>query len=91
MIAANIVLGLALVFLICFVVFSILIVVDLDKRNIKINFLWMRLFLIKYVNQYRKVTLEESGKVGRLFYLWILSVNLALIFTVVGLILKASV
>ena len=91
MIAANILLGLAIFFVICYVVFSILIVAALDKRNIKTNFLWIRLLIFKYVSQYRKMTLAETGKVGSLFYLWILSINLALISAVAGLILRASV
>jgi hypothetical protein len=91
MIAANILLGLAIFFVICFVVFSILIVAALDRRNIKTNFLWIRLLIFKYVSQYRKITLEETGRVGSLFYLWILSINLALVSAVAGLILRASV
>jgi hypothetical protein len=90
MITADILFGLAIFFVICFVVFSILIVAALDKRNIKINFLWIRFLIFKYVNQYRKITLEENGKVGSLFYLWIFSINLALVCTVVGLIIRAS-
>ena len=90
MIAVDILLGLAMIFVICFVVFSILIVAALDKRNIKTNFLWIRLLIFKYVSQYRKITLEETGKVGSLFYLWILSINLALISAVAGLILRAA-
>lgn len=90
MITADILLGLAMIFVICFVVFSILIIAALDKRNIKTNFLLIRLLLFKYVNQYKKITLEENGKVGSLFHLWILSINLALISAVVGLIMRAS-
>ena len=90
MIVANILFGSALVCVICFVVFSILIVAALDKRNVKVNFLWIRILIIKYANQYRKITLEETGKVGILFYLWIFSINLALVCTVAGLVLRAS-
>jgi hypothetical protein len=89
--AVEILFGLALFFVICFVVISILIVLVLDKRNIKTNFLWLRLFLFKYVNQYKKITLAETGKVGSLFYLWILSINLALVCAVAGLFLKVAI
>lgn len=91
MIAANMLLGLAMIFVICFVVFSILIVAALDKRNVKTHFLLIRLLIFKYVSQYRKITLEETGKVGSFFYLWIISINLALVSAVAGLIMKASV
>jgi hypothetical protein len=90
MITANILLGLAIFFIICFVVFSILIVAALDRRHVKINFLWIRLLILKYVSQYRKITLEETGRVGSLFYLWIISINLALVSAVAGLIMRAS-
>jgi len=90
MIAANILLGAAIIFVICFVVFSILIVAALDRRNVKTNFLWIRLLIFKCVSQYRKIMLEETGKVGTLFYLWIFSINLALICAVAGFIIKAS-
>ncbi len=87
--AAEILFGLAIFFVICFVFISILIVVALNKRKIRTNFLWLRLFLFKYVNQYKKVTLAEAGKVGSLFYLWILSINLALVCAIAGLIMKS--
>ena len=90
MITTDILFGLALVFVICFVVFSILIVAALDRRNIRTNFLWIRFLIFKYVSQYRKITREETGKVGNLFYLWIISINLALVCAVVGLIMRAS-
>jgi hypothetical protein len=85
---ANVLLGLALVFIGLFVVLSVMIVNEVSKRGIKINFFLLRLYIIKYVHQYRKLTLEESGKVGPLYYPCIISVNLALILAVAGLILK---
>jgi hypothetical protein len=85
---ANVLLGLALVFVGLFVILSIMIVNEVSKRGIKINFFLLRLYIIKYIHQYRKLTLEESGRVGPLYYPCIISVNLALILAVVGLILK---
>lgn len=71
-----------------FIVFSIMIVNEVSKRGIKINFFLLRLYIIKYIHQYKKLTLEESGRVGPLYYPCIISVNLALILVVVGFILK---
>jgi hypothetical protein len=85
---ANVLLGLALVFVGLFVILSIRIVHEVSKRGVKINFFLLRLYLIKYIHQYRKLTLEESGRVGPLYYPCIISVNLALILAIVGLILK---
>jgi len=84
----NVLLGLALVFVGLFVILSIMIVHEVSKRGVKINFFLLRLYIIKYIHQYRKLTLEESGRIGPLYYPCIISVNLGLILAVVGLILK---
>jgi len=49
----------------------------------EINFFLLRLFIPKYVHQYKKITLEEMGKVGRFYYWWVGSINLAWILAVV--------
>lgn len=85
---ANVLLGLALVFVGLFVILSIMIVHEVSKRGVKISFIWLRLYIIKYIHQYKKLTLEESGRVGPLYYPCIISVNLALILAIAGLILK---
>ncbi|MBW2644800.1 MAG: hypothetical protein JRE23_01230 [Deltaproteobacteria bacterium] len=85
---ANVFLGLALVFVGLFVTLSIMIVHEVSKRGIRINFFLLRLYIIKYIQQYRKFTLEESGRVGPLYYPCVISVNLALILAVVSFILK---
>lgn len=85
---ANVFLGLALVFVGLFVVLSIMIVKEVSKRGVKISFLWLRLYIIKYIHQYKKLTVQESGRAGPLYYPCIISVNLALIFAIIGLILK---
>jgi len=38
------------------------IVHEVSKRGVKINFLWLRLYVIKYMHQYKKMTKEETGK-----------------------------
>jgi hypothetical protein len=85
---ANGLLMLALVFVGLFVVFSIMIVHQLSKRGVKISFFWLRLYLIKYIHQYKQLTLKETGKIGPLYYPCIVSVNLALVLAIVGLILR---
>jgi len=85
---SDILLGSALVFVFIFVFFSILIVHEVSKRGVKISFLWLRLYIIKYIHQYKKLTQEKTGKVGPLFYPCIISVNLALILAVAGLLLR---
>ena len=85
---ANIFFILAIVSVVLFVVFSIMIVHELSKRGVKINFLLLRVYLIKYIHQYKQLTLKETGEIGPLYYPCILSINLALVLAVIGLILK---
>ena len=81
---------LALVFVLSNIVFTILIISELQKRKVKINFFLLRLYIPKYVHQYKKITLEETGKVGALFYYWIVSINLTLFLAIIGIVLKIS-
>ena len=85
---ANTLLILAIVFVGLFVIFSMMIVRDLSKRGVKINFVLLRLYLIKYISQYKQITLKETGKIGPLYYPCIVSVSLALVLAIVGLILR---
>jgi len=79
---------LALIGVACGIATSIMIASFLSKRGIKINYLFFRLFIFKYVGQYREITMEETGKPGPLFYSFIASWNLALLFVIVGAILR---
>jgi len=63
----------------------------LSRHGIKINYLFLRVLIFKYVRQYRKITIEEIGKPGPLFYMFITTWNLALLFAIVGVILKITV
>ncbi len=70
------------------VVITMIIISELQKRKVKINFFLLRLFIPKYVHQYKKITLEETGKVGSLYYWFVVSINLAWILAGVGFIWK---
>jgi hypothetical protein len=63
---------------------SIMIASFLSKRGIKINYLFIRLFIFGYVQRYRQITMQESGKPGPLFHLFVISWGLALVFAVAG-------
>ena len=78
--------GLAAMSGIVAVVTAFLITAALDRRNIKTNFIFLGLFIFKYVKQYRDITLQETGRVGVLFYCWIVSINLALVSVVAAFI-----
>jgi len=85
---ANTFLILALVCVGLFAVFSMMIVHELSKRRVKINYILLRLYLVKYISQYRQVTLKETGKAGPLYYPCVTSVILALVLAIVGLVLR---
>lgn len=85
---ANIFLALAIVFVGLFVILSIMIVNEVSKRGVKINFFLLRLYIIKYIHQYKQLTKEETGKIGPLYYPCIVSVSLALVCAIAGLVLK---
>ena len=70
------------------VVISLIIFESLRKRGISVNFLLLRLMAPKYAFQYREVSRIETGRVGHLFYQWIISINLALVFFLIALILN---
>lgn len=82
---ATSLLSIAVVSLVAHVVFCMMIVHEVAKRGVKINIPLLRLFIIKYAHQYKQFTKEETGRVGTLFYLWIISINVALVCGLVGL------
>lgn len=84
----NIFLGLALFFVILFVVFAMMIVHEVARRGVKINFLLLKLYIIKYIYSYKKITLNETGRIGPLYYPCVGSANLALILALLGLLLS---
>jgi len=70
------------------IVFSMMIVREVSKRGVKINFPLLRLYIIKYVNQYQQLTLKETGKIGPLYYPCVGSYIAALVFAIIYLILR---
>ncbi len=70
------------------VVSSIVIASFVSRRGIKINFLFFRILMLKYIHQYHKITTQENGKAGPWFYSYIISMNLALVCAIVGLVFK---
>jgi hypothetical protein len=70
------------------VVDFILIAAALDKRGIHVNMFLARVFFFRYLNQYKRATMSENGKVGPLYYSYIVAMNVALVCAVIGLILR---
>lgn len=67
------------------VVATILIYDSLRRRGIPVSFLWLRLFAPKYAGQYKRITAQETGRTGPLFYHWVVSINVALVAAVTGM------
>ena len=71
-----------------YIVASIMIVNELMKRKQKIQFTFINVMLPIYAHRYKKITLEETGKVGSLFYQYVISANAALVFALAAIISK---
>ena len=80
----------AVIALIWYVVSSIMIYNELKKRNVRVNFIFIRFMIIPYANKYREITKKESGKVGSLFYHWVISINVTLVFAAAAIISKVA-
>lgn len=79
---------LAVVCVVWFVVASLRIYDYLRRRGYSVHFPLLRLMLPVYVNRYKEITRAENGRVGALFYHWIVSINAALVLAVVGVVLS---
>jgi len=73
-----------------FIVSGMMIVNELMKRGHKINFIFIKVMFPVYAHRYKKITLEETGKVGSLFYHWVIAINIALVFAVAAIISKVA-
>jgi hypothetical protein len=59
---------------------TIMIYSFLKDRNEKMqNFIFINLFVFRYVKSYKTITKNETGKIGYLYYLWLFTINLALL------------
>ncbi len=50
------------------IVTMIRIVEFLRRRGRKINLLWLRVMIFQYVSEYRRITMQELGRPGTLYY-----------------------
>ncbi len=63
---------------------------DLRRRKIPVSFFWLRVHIPKHVSQYKKITSQEHGKPGPLFYHWIYSINLIWVLAIAALIAELT-
>jgi len=77
--------GIAIVW---YIVSGIMIVNELMKRKQKIQFIFINVMLPVYAHRYKKITLSETGRVGTLFYHWVIAINTALVLAIAAIISK---
>ena len=68
--------GLAVISGILSLVISFRAASHLSKHGTKISYWDVRFHPLKYLKQYRELTIEENGKPGRLFYAWFVTISL---------------
>ncbi len=85
---SNLFLYLGLTAMLFNVIVTMIIISKLSRRGVKINVIFLRLLFPKYVHQYKKLVTQETGKESPLYYLWLVSINLALVLCIVGLLIK---
>jgi hypothetical protein len=78
--------SIAVISVIWYIVTGFIICDWLSMRSYKVNYLFLRLFLPLYVNQYKKLTTAETGRAGILYLHWIISINMTLVFTAAAII-----
>lgn len=83
-------LGLAMICVAWGVTSSIFIVSWLSKQGEKINYILLKLFIIKYVARYRELTVEKHGEPGFWYYSFTRSMMLTLVLAIAGIIMKLT-
>ena len=58
---------------------GIMIFSELQRRGEKVYFIILNVMLPFYAHRYKKITLEETGKTGSLFYHWLIAINTSLV------------
>jgi len=79
----TVLIGLAVICAVWGVVAALLIAADLQRRGMKISYLWLRLLILKYLHEYAKITREQTGRVGPLFYHYVVPLNVALVLCII--------
>jgi len=87
---SDLFLGLAILSVAWGIVSAMIVTVYLSRRGVKINYLLIRILIIKYIHQYHQITRQETGKPGPWFYSYVVSMLLALAFAALGLGLRAA-
>ncbi len=79
----GVLIAIALVCAVWAVVAAVLIAADVRRRGVPVSFVWLRLLIPRYLHEYARATREETGRVGPLFYHYVVPLNLALVVVVI--------
>ena len=71
--------GIAIGFGIIGIITVIMVTSYMDKRNIKTPFPFIGVLLLRNLSLYKKTNIKESGSTGSLFYIYLISMNTALV------------
>jgi hypothetical protein len=89
MVLNDVFLYLALLSVVWGIVSAIVMSTYLSQRGVKINLLMYRIMVLKYIHQYHEITERELGRPGSWFYSYVISMNLALVLAIIGLIIRS--
>ena len=78
--------ALCVIFAFWHVAVTVIIYNALKKSGNPVSFLWLRVLAPKYAFQHKEITKAETGRISPLFFHWIVSINLALVFAIIAII-----
>ena len=90
MVYSTLLFALAILCVVWGIISAMVITAFISSRGIKINLLFFRILILKYISQYHNITKEEQGRPGFWFYSYIISMNAALVCAIVGFVLRAG-
>jgi hypothetical protein len=86
---SGILLVLAVACVVWAVVSYVLLTAALDRRGIKTAFPFIGVLLFRNLFRYRELTRDKTGKVGGLFWSYVVPINAALVLVVAALLIRA--
>ncbi len=91
MVIFNLFLYLTILFVGCNLISSILILNELKRRDIKINYWLLRFLMPKYARQYKDIMLEATGQVGAVYTFWLVTIYLILISFAIVILIRFNI
>lgn len=73
-----------------FTVMSVMMCDYVQKHGRKVNYLLLRLYLPKYINDYKELTTDANGEPGVLYGRALTGIKLAAIFAALAIVLKLA-